>query len=132
MIMNNIIKTSIVLILIFLFSKLFSQENQKAIIFGEVFYCTTIDTLKLSNARLELYKIENDSVEGKFVDNFYTDEEGRYIITDVSFGKYYFIVFYGKGEPYKQTNYENSPEKSQSFIIDLDLKMVPTMYLYSP
>ena len=132
MIMNNIIKTSIVLILIFLFTKLYSQENQKAIIFGEVFYITTIDTLKLSNARLELYKIENDSVEGKFVDSFYTDEKGRYIITDVSFGKYYFIVFYGKGDPYRQTNYEGNSEKSQSFIIDLDLKMVSPMYLYSP
>ncbi len=132
MIMNNIIKTSIILILIFLFTKLFSQENQKAIIFGEVFYITTIDTLKLSNARLELYKIENGSVEGKFVDDFYTDEKGRYIITDVSFGKYYFIVFYGKGEPYKQTNYENSPEKSRSFIIDKFNFKVPPMYLLLP
>ena len=132
MIMNNIIKTSIILILIFLFTKLYSQENQKAIIFGEVFYITTVDTFELSNARLELYKIENDSVEGKFVDYFYTDEKGRYIITDVSFGKYYFMVFYGKGDPYKQTNYESSSEKSQSFIIDLDLKMVPPMYLHSP
>lgn len=132
MIMNNIIKTSIILILIFLFTKLFSQENQKAIIFGEVFYITTIDTLKLSNARLELYKIENGSVEGKFVDDFYTDEKGRYIITDVSFGKYYFIVFYGKGEPYKQTNSENDSEKSRSFIIDKFNFKVPPMYLLLP
>jgi hypothetical protein len=102
--------------------------SQKAVIFGEVFLITQRDTIKLPKARLELFKVTTTNPD-QYIDDYYTDAKGRYIISDIAYGKYYFKVYYGDKAPLKFVNKQLKTNKGSVFSVDLELKGVPGIYV---
>ena len=106
-------------------------QSQKATIFGQVFLVTHRDTIRLAKGRLELFRVTGTKSD-LFIDDYYSDSKGRYIISDVNYGKYYFKVYYGNTEPFVFIIKAIKTEKGPVFPVDLELKSVPPMYVRSP
>ncbi|MEI6434629.1 MAG: hypothetical protein WCP32_07280 [Bacteroidota bacterium] len=106
-------------------------QGQKATIFGQVFLITHRDTIKLTKARLELFQVTGSKTD-TFIDDYYSDGKGRYIISEINYGKYYFKVYYGNTIPFLFFTNSMKTDKCPVFSVDLELKGVPAMYVSNP
>jgi len=105
-----------------------SQSVNEAIVFGQMFYVTSFDTLKLKETRFELTRIEKMGKEVLF-SSYYTDSEGKYLLTNIPFGKYTLKVLSSSDEVLFHT-FENSQiAKSKVLTINKELQMLPPQYV---
>ena len=107
-----------------------SQNINEAVISGQIFYITQKDTTMLKESRFELIRITPGGYE-KLIDDYYTDDKGKFLLSNIPFGKYYLKIYYGSDEPLYHLHKKSQPEKGFSFTIDGALKMIPPQYVYS-
>jgi hypothetical protein len=118
-----------IILLIFSTGLLLQSSNckaQKSTIFGQVFLITSQDTI--ASARLSLFQTAGGGTD-RFVADYYSDGKGRFVISDLNYGRYCFKVFYGNNTPLIFFNNGYKSDRCPPFTIDLELKGVPTLYV---